>query len=153
MLSILTGLPLNRKKDLKLFLDFEKTESVKVICGTSTIKAFCKSLSLNPEISFSEKDGIISANYKIEGIFLACEGIITLNDCHKILEGKQSKNKAAEILSCILKDENEISFTVGTAKNPDIDFYKKKNLLPREEIIDKIIDILPCDKKIKIIKI
>jgi len=153
MLSILTGLPVNRTKDLKLFSDFAKTEGIKVICGTSTMKAYCSALNLKPEIFFSETDGLPCANYKIAGIFLASEGIITLNCCYKILAGKQSKNQTAEILSGLLKNENRISFTMGTAKNPDAVFYRTKNLLPREEIIDKIIDILPQDKKIKLIKI
>ena len=43
--------------------------------------------------------------------------------------------------------ENEINFVVGTADNGQHLFYKQNNLLPRTEIIKKIIELLK-DKKV-----
>lgn len=153
MLSILTGLPEDKSKDKSIFSDFSKCKGKKIICGTSTIKTYCRILNITPEIILTYTDCLPEANYKAEGIFLACEGIITLNDCYKNLSGKSVKNKNAVILSDLLKKESELKFIIGTAQNGDSDFYKLKKLLPRKEIINKIIDILPNGKKITLINI
>ncbi len=151
MLTVLTGLPKDKSKDSSVLTNFYNLSGQKIICGTSTIKTYCRILNINPEIIINYDNALPEADYKIEGIFLACEGIITLNECYKTLSGKKVKNKNAVILSEALKKENELKFIIGTAQNEDLNFYKSKKLLSRKEIIDKIIDILPCGKKITLI--
>lgn len=153
MLSILTGLPEDKSKDKSIFTDFSKCKGKKIICGTSTMKAYCKQLNLKPEITFINIKTLPVAKYKIEGIFLAAEGAITLNECYKKLKGKPVENQEAVILAKLLMEESEISFIIGTAPNKDMNLYRKNNLLPRDEIVNKIIDILPADKKINVRKV
>ncbi|MDD5020511.1 MAG: hypothetical protein PHR82_00015 [Endomicrobiaceae bacterium] len=153
MLSILTGLPENKAKDKNTCIDFSKSAGKKAICGTTTMKVYCAQLNLKPEIIFTNTETLPVPKYKIEGIFLATEGVITLNDCYKKLKGEPVENQDAITLAELLKQENEIIFITGTSRNQDVIFYKKNNLLPRDEIINKIIDILPSDKKITIKKV
>jgi len=153
MLIVLTGLPKDKHKDKNIFINFAKSEGKKVLCGTSTMKAYCKQLNLKPEITFINIQTLPVAKYKIEGIFLATEGIITLNECYQKLEGKSAENREAVILSELLTKENEIEFIICSAQNKDREFYKKNNLLSRNEIINKIIDLLPSDKKITVKKV
>jgi len=151
MLTVLTGLPKDKSKDKSILTDFSNSAGKKIICGTSTIKTYCRILNITPKIIITCENDLPEAYYKLEGIFLACEGIITLNECYKNLSGKTVKNKNAVILSETLKKENDLKFIIGSAENEDADFYKSKKLLLRKEIIDKITDILPDGKKITLI--
>ena len=145
MLNILTGLPQNKEKDNIICNNFAKSVGYKIILGSSTMKMYCRELNIQPDIK------IISATqspqYFITGIDIASEGVITLNECYKILSGKTSDNKDAVAVTTILTKENEINFIAGTADNGQHQFYKQNNLLPRTEIIEKIIELLK-DKKI-----
>ena len=145
MLNILTGLPKNKKDDNTVCRKFANSVGTKIILGSSTMKMYCRELNIHPDIK------IISATqspqYFITGIDIASEGVITLNECYKILSGKTSDNKDAVTVTTILTKENEINFIVGTADNEQHQFYKQNNLLPRTEIIEKIIELLK-DKKI-----
>lgn len=151
MLTILSGLPSDRNKDKNVFSTFAQSHGIKIICGTSTIKTYCAILNLIPEISINYTDALAEADYKVEGISLACEGVITLNECYKKLCGKQIKNKNALLLEKILNEETEIKFIIGTAKSPDLNFYKLKKLLSRQEVLEKIINIIKHKKTITVL--
>ena len=149
MLNILTGLPKNKNKDNDICRKFANSIGYKIILGSSTMKMYCRELNIKPDIK------IISATqspqYFISGIDISTEGVITLNECYKILSGKISDNKDAVKIVQILQKENKINFIVGTADNGELLFYKQNSLLPRSEIIEKIIELLK-DKKIIIEK-
>ena len=72
---------------------------------------------------------------------MASEGAITLNDCYKILEGKFTNNFQANVLAKLIKEDKNIFFIIGTAQT-DTSLYKQNIILPRIEIIKKIIDYL-----------
>ena len=144
MLNILTGLPQNKKDDNAVCTKFASSIGYKIILGSSTMKMYCRELNIQPDIK------IISATkspqYSINGIDIASEGVITLNECYKLLSGKNSDNVSAiEVVELITK-ENDINFIVGTADNGEQQFYKQNNLLPRTEIIKKIIELLKGKK-------
>ena len=144
MLNILTGLPQNKNNDNAICTKFANSTGTKIILGSSTMKMFCRELNIQPDIK------IISATqsprYFINGIDIATEGIITLNECYKILSGKTSDNKDAVETVKMLQKEDEINFIVGTADNGEHQFYKQNDLLPRTEIIKKIIELLKYKK-------
>ena len=72
---------------------------------------------------------------------------VILNECFKILSGNNSDNTFANEVANLIKKEKSVNFIIGTADNGEHSFYKQNNLLPREEIIKKIIELLK-DKKI-----
>ena len=150
MLNILTGLPQNKKDDTATCNKFANSVGYKIILGSSTMKMYCRELNIKPDIK------IISATkspqYFINGIDIASEGVITLNECYKLLSGKNSDSTSAIEIVKLIKKEEEISFIAGTADNGEQQFYKQNNLLPRIEIIKKIVELLK-DKKITIEKV
>ena len=145
MLNILTGLPKNKNDDNTVCKKFANGIGTKIILGSSTMKMYCRELNIQPDIR------IISATqspqYFINKIDIASEGVITLNECYRILSVNNSDNISAIEVVKLIKKENEINFIVGTSDNGQHQFYKQNNLLPRTEIIKEIIELLK-DKKI-----
>lgn len=148
MLSILTGLPADKQNDELFVQRFISVDSVKVICGSSTMKMFCRIQNITPEIKIILKENIPVAKYKIENINLATEGIITLNSCYKYLTNTKIKiiDDAINLAELFNKSQT-ISFFVGTAQNEDSINYKQFGLLPRKQIIEKIIFYLKQKNK------
>ena len=147
MLNILTGLPQNKKDDNTICNKFANSIGTKIILGSSTMKMYCRELNILPKIKTlsSEKTMV---RYFIDGIDIATEGVITLNECYKILSEKISDNQDAIDIAKLINQDNKINFIIGTADNGEHQFYKQNNLLPRTEIIKKIIDLLK-NKEIK----
>lgn len=145
MLNILTGLPKNKNNDNDICRKFANSIGYKIILGSSTMKMYCKELNIEPDIKINSATQ--SPQYFINGIDFANEGVITLNECYKILSGNNSDNISAIEVIKLIQKENEINFVVGTADNGQHQFYRQSNLLPRTEIIKKIIELLK-DKKV-----
>ncbi|MBR3627712.1 MAG: hypothetical protein IKN42_02560 [Elusimicrobia bacterium] len=145
MLNILTGLPKNKKDDNTICNKFANSIGTKIILGSSTMKMYCRELNIKPNIKIISET--YSPKYFINGIDFASEGVITLNECYKILSGKNSYNKDAIKIVNFLNKETAINFIIGTADNKELLFYKQNNLLPRTKIVKKTIELLK-DKKI-----
>lgn len=151
MLNILTGLPKDRKKDFSVCAGFSQKTGQKIICGSSTMKMYCRELNINPKITLVNEDQFLSqAVYNIEGVDFSCEGVITLNECCKILIGLRSQNRQAFKLAGFLSQNRSIKFIVGTADNGDNETYRKNNILCRKEIIKKISDFLSVQHQISV---
>lgn len=149
MINILTGLPSKKNKDKSVCTNFFNSVGYKIILGSSTMKMYCRELNIIPNIKIIKTNNLPTTKYFINNIDIACEGVITLNEIYKILLNKKSFNDEANEIVKFFKKENEFNFIVGTADNKESDFYKQNNLLPRIEIIKKIIELLK-EKKIKI---
>ncbi|MGE4385700.1 MAG: hypothetical protein AB7E39_07570 [Endomicrobiaceae bacterium] len=149
MITILTGLPSNKNADSKVCRDFSVTAGIKAICGSSTMKMYCRELNIIPKIDIINGcKKLPEASYKIEGIDFACEGVITLNQCYSILSGKIKACGQAAILANLLMSEKNVHFIVGSADNKEYDIYMKNNLLPRKQITDKIAAVLNAQTEI-----
>lgn len=148
MLNILTGLPLDKNKDSAICKNFADSVGTKIILGSSTMKMYCSKLNIKPNIKIIISTNLPTTKYIIEGVDIASEGVITLNECYKLLLNKTSTNKDAIEIIKLIQKEKSINFVIGMADNKQHQFYKENNLLPRIEIINKIIDLLK-DKEIK----
>ena len=146
MLNILTGLPQNKKDDNTICNKFANSVGTKIILGSSTMKMYCRELNIKPKIKIVSPQKPM-ATYFIDSIDIATEGVITLNECYKILSGKISDNQDAIDIAKLINQDNKINFIIGTADNGEHQFYKQNNIFSRTEIIKKIIDLLK-DKKI-----
>jgi len=140
-LNILTGLPKNKEDDLKVCQEFSDTIGKKVICGSSTMKMYCRELKIIPEINIIKTDSLPVVKYKIEGVDLATEGVITLNKCYQVLTGNKTDNQEANQLAQLLNSGTNIKFIIGTSDNNEKEIYLKANLLTRREIVEKIAGI------------
>ena len=144
MLVILTGLPKNKEKDSAVCQKISNFGGKKAICGSSTMKMYCRELNIEPKIEII-KEIVPKVIYNIQNIDLASEGVITLNDCYKILKGSDTDNFQANELAKLIKRNKDIHFIIGTAET-DTSLYTKNNILPRYEITKKIIDYLKNNK-------
>ena len=140
MLTILTGLPKIRKQDYIICQEFLANKGKKAICGSSTMKMYCRQLNIEPKIEIVGEN-MPQARYYIPNIDLASEGAITLNDCYKILNKNIVDNFQANMLANLIKEDKNIFFIIGTAET-DISLYERNNIFPRLEIIKKIINYL-----------
>jgi hypothetical protein len=140
MLTILTGLPKTREQDYIVCQEFLAKNGKKAICGSSTMKMFCRELNIEPKIEIINEN-MPQVRYYIPNIDLASEGAITLNVCYKILKGTIINNFQANVLTKLIKEDKNIFFIIGTAET-DISLYERNNILPRFEITKKIINYL-----------
>ena len=144
MLNILTGLPKNKNNDNIVCNKFANSIGYKIILGSSTMKMYCREQKTEPVIDIIKSTQ--TPKYLIKGIDFSDEGVITLNECYKILSGKNSDNPSAIEIVNLIKKEDTINFIIGTSDNGELLFYKQNNLLPRIEIIKKIIELLKHKK-------
>ena len=113
MLNILTGLPKNKNDDNTICNKFANSIGNKIILGSSTMKMYCRELDIVPEIKMLSND-TTAPKYFIDGITIAAEGVITLNECYKLLSNQTSNNKDAVEIVKLINQENEINFIIGT---------------------------------------
>ena len=152
MITILTGLPANKNDDSKICRDFSVAEGIKAICGSSTMKMYCRELNIIPKIEIINGCKMLpEAVYTIEGIDFAFEGVITLNQCYRILTGESKACGQASQLANLLKTAKNVHFIIGTADNKEKETYLQNNLLPRKEITGKIVSILNAKTEITFI--
>lgn len=149
MIHILTGLPRNKNNDKNICINFLNSVGYKIILGSSTMKMYCRELNIKAKIEILEINNLPTPKYLIEGIDIASEGTITLNEIYALLLNIKSANTEAKQIVNLIETDDEISFVVGTASNKEFDFYKQHNLLPRLEIIKKIVKLLK-NKNVKI---
>jgi hypothetical protein len=149
MIHILTGLPHNKNNDKNICINFSKSIGHKIILGSSTMKMYCRELNIKAKIEILETDDLPTPKYLIDGIDIASEGVLTLNEIYALLLNNKSTNTEAKRIVNLIKTDNEIIFTVGTANNKESEFYKQNNLLSRVEIIEKIVELLK-NKTIKV---
>jgi hypothetical protein len=144
-LYILSGAPSSKEKDKSAIEEFVSLNGKKAVCGSTTLKIFCEithaSVRLKPE-------SLIEGNppqYEVEGLEFASEGILTLNAVFADLHKGEKKLP----LSQLMLKAGEIIFITGGARNKlhDESFFRSSGVLPRDEIIDKIIRILEREGK------
>ena len=144
MLTILTGLPKDKKDDIVVCKKLLTSNGKKAICGSSTMKMYCRELHIEPKIEIINT-AVPQVRYYIQNIDLASEGAITLNKCFHILKGNKDNDFQANTLAKLIKDNKDIHFIVGTAQT-DTSLYKQNNIFPRTEIIKQITEFLNSNK-------
>jgi hypothetical protein len=153
VLHILTGVSAQKDNDAFAVNKFLELDGKKVICGSTTMDVFCRVTDLKAAINTSFYADFIPPEYFIEGIDLATEGAITLNQCHNILFDdffKDKANTAPEKLAKLMETYDVINFIVGTAENKSHDTaeFKQIGILPRSEIIPQLIRKLKNNGKV-----
>ena len=140
MLYILTGLPKIKGQDYIVCQEFLANKGKKVICGSSTMKMYCREMNIEPKTKIINSE-TPQVRYYIYNVDLASEGVITLNECYKVLTGNNTNNFQANELAKLIKENKDIHFIIGTAETDTL-LYMKNNILPRFEITKKIINYL-----------
>ena len=141
VLNILTGPPSNEAKDAEVVRRFMEMKGSKVVCGSTTTEICARHLKTPAVIKGLHSDDYLKPpSYGIEGIDLATEGAITLNQVYNIIDEKADKLEAHSPVSDLyrlLHGSDTINFFVGTASNPAhrAISFKQMGVLPREAIV------------------
>jgi hypothetical protein len=141
VLNVVTGPPSKEVKDAEAVRRFMEMRGQKVICGSTTTEMFARHLNRPAVIKDAASgDYLKPPVYEIEGIDLATEGAITLNQVYNIIEERADKldtHSSVSDLYRLLHGSDRINFFVGTASNPAhrAISFKQMGVLPREAII------------------
>lgn len=156
IVNFMSGPPSDKNKDEYWVSDFIHSEGIHIVSGGSTAKMAARNLNLRMEVASTESV-ITPPSYLIDGIELATEGVITLNQVFHLLDEDPElypKDSPATELASMLKMADKINIWIGLAENMDegsIEF-KQQGLLPRKKIITKIIEKLRLNQKLVILK-
>lgn len=146
ILNILTGPPKSKSQDTPFVQSFMKMDGEKVVCGSTTSDIVARELNTDVVIRNLGTQFNQPPKYHIDGIDLATEGAVTLNQVYNIIDvdTRHYDNSSVCQLARMLKDSDIIHLFIGDAANEahtDIAFMQL-GVLERAKIIQLIIDKL-----------
>lgn len=120
-LLVVTGPPIDRKKDALLASRVAEFDGRKVICGGTTANLIARQLGRTVQVDLSVLDPEIPPVSTLEGVDLVTEGTLTMSRTAQLLEQNQEpellRPNAAVRLMNILLESDRIEFVVGTKIN------------------------------------
>ena len=138
--NLMSGTPLNEESDYKLVQDFMNTKGIKIICGGTTAIIAARELNKKLEADNNYDSPVAPPAYKIEGINLVTEGIITLNQVFNLFDEENIDNEddspVFELLE-MLKMADRVNIFAGKSSNTaggNI-VFKQQGILPRKVIL------------------
>jgi hypothetical protein len=127
--NLLIGPPVNPDDDEKMMSLFFSKEGRHIVCGGTTSSIAAKYLGSEPRVS---PEGYIAPDIpptaEIEGVYLATEGVITINrvleysrdyigDNSRYNEWRHSADGASRVARVLFEEATDINFFVGRAIN------------------------------------
>ncbi len=157
VVHLLTGPPLNRNHDVEVVQRFLGTEGVHVVCGGSTTKMVARVLGTRARPITNEDSWNAPPQFRLEGVDLASEGVVTLTQVCRILDKNPSMYEPSgpvSKLARLLRAADKIEITVGSAHNPvnaDIS-YTQQGIMPRTTLVQMLKDILEKQGKLVVMR-
>jgi hypothetical protein len=152
IVNLLSGPPKQKAGDEKLVRDFLVHQGIRVIAGGSTAQMAARIMNSSLEIAGNE-NSITPPAYKIDGVELVTEGMVTLNQVYHLLEEdpeNYSQGSPASELAYYLKMADRVNIWQGDAENlgeGKIEF-RQQGLLSRKKIIDRLVKRLESQGKL-----
>lgn len=139
-LNVLTGPPKNKKADKETVQHFMQMKGEKVICGSTTAEMVGRQLGTPVRMKVVSQSFHQPPVYEMDGIDLATEGAVTLNQLYNILEEDSTRLDPSSSVSDLYRlfhDADTINFIVGTAKNSGHEniIFRQMGIYPREVIV------------------
>jgi len=119
-LRVLTGPPLDQKRDAEFAALLTDWNGKSAVCGGTTSNIIERELGRRTEMDFSTIDPNIPVTSKMDGVDLITEGCITLGYCIQMLEDKEHfihKRNGAALLTELFLTNDIIEFFIGTRIN------------------------------------
>jgi len=155
-LTIFSGPPANKERDVDFARRFNETEGQIVICGSSTADIISRETKREIKM-ISREFGLGSPpEYRMAGADMVTEGAMLLNQLYNILDEDQKKfieKTPAERLAILIAMADVITFVTGGAVNGAHDemIFKQVGIKPRQTIIELIAENLRRQKKVVVI--
>jgi hypothetical protein len=145
-LTVLTGPPSRHSMDHDYAAALSIHPGKKIVCGATTAGILSRELGITFEIQDSAS-AETPPDYQMEGVDLATEGAITLNQACNVLEDpieRFSGDSPVKRLCMMLKEADVIHFHMGTAVNDaNEDFlFKQVGIRVRKTTVDMIAEKL-----------
>jgi hypothetical protein len=139
VVNILTGPPSKKARDADVVREFMEMKGTRVVCGSTTTEIVARHLKLEVAPINTSNDYHTPPSYHIEGIGLATEGAVTLNQVYNIFDEKEDKlepNSPVSELYRLLHRSDTVNFFLGSASNPahNAIAFKQMGILPREAV-------------------
>jgi Stage II sporulation protein E (SpoIIE) len=139
IVNVFTGPPSDKTKDAEAVREFMEMKGKRVVCGSTTTEILARHLKVDVATVDVSLDYYRPPSYRMEGIDLACEGAVTLNQVYNILDEKEEKlepNSPVSELYRLLHQSDTVNFFVGSASNPahQAIAFKQMGILPREAV-------------------
>ena len=117
--NLFVGPPEDRNRDEEMVWKFLSLPGKKIVCGGTTGKIFERITGKTVEIDMSTMDEYSPPIGYMEGVDLVTEGIVTLTQVFRFLEGQTEKvGFGARYIVEALLDADEVNFFVGRSINP-----------------------------------
>jgi len=139
--NILTGPPSEKKNDIPIIRKFMSFKGTKIVCGGTTSNVLCNVLNTKLIYKMGRSSMYTPPEFSINGIDLATEGAITLNQLYNVLdEDRKLMNNDSPVTKLYdkLMVSDKIIFWIGT-NNPidemSLDFIQmglksRKHIVP-----------------------
>ncbi|MFA8342656.1 MAG: SpoIIE family protein phosphatase [Rhodothermaceae bacterium] len=146
-LVVMTGPPIDKRKDRSLAETIDAFDGKKIICGGTTAKIISRELGREITVNLKDLNPEVPTTSNMPGIDLITEGSITLGKVVELLQNDKRNDKlpangATRMLNFLL-DSDIIEFVVGTKIN---DAHQDPNvpveLEIRRNIIKQICELL-----------
>ncbi len=140
VVNILTGPPNRKQDDGPVARAFTRLEGRKIVCGGTTAKIIAHQLKRRLAVAADTTSMVAPPDYDLEGVDLATEGAVTLNQAYNILDedpARYEHNTGVSQLCEMLRSADRVRFYVGGALNEahgDISF-QQRGILYRGTIV------------------
>ena len=114
---IFTGPPYHVEKDKYYANTFKNFKGKKAIAGGTTANIISRELNIPVKSDISSDAGGLPGIYKMDGVDLVTEGILTLTKTAEYLEENRPQNNAAGMLMKFMLNSDCIEFLVGAQVN------------------------------------
>jgi len=146
-LTVFTGPPSQPDRDAEAVERFQQADGWKVACGATTTAIIARHLGRQPVIDPDPQSMIAPPRYRLEGLDLATEGAVTLNQVYNVIDedpAELEQDSPVTEFCWLLHAADRIHFLVGSAVNPankDISF-RQLGILSRGKIVLLLADKL-----------
>ncbi|MBQ6269698.1 MAG: SpoIIE family protein phosphatase [Bacteroidetes bacterium] len=145
--TIFTGPPTNKENDAKYVREFILSKGKKIICGGTTANIVAKNSGREMKVDMYQSSHYTPPSYHIDGIDLAVEGAITLNQLYNILDADrnlmQNSNPVTKLYDYVMNSDKIVFYlgSVNSSDEGDIGFIQQ-GIKSRKEIVPLIADKL-----------
>ncbi|MDR0927289.1 MAG: serine/threonine-protein phosphatase [Ignavibacteria bacterium] len=154
---IFTGPPTNKEDDVKYVRKFISIDGVKIVCGGTTSKIISNVLNRKMKVQNMSVNEYTPPQYEIQGIDLAAEGAITLNQLYNVIDEKRElmhDDSPVTKLYDYIMQADKVIFYLGSYnyyEEQDINFIQR-GIKTRRQIVPLIADKLRVIGKLVVVE-
>jgi hypothetical protein len=157
IVTIFSGPPESPEQDADVVKEFLASESIRVICGSSTAALTARQMGRTLKMEKASIGYVEPPHYSLPGIDVVTEGAVTLNQVYNLMDetdlGPANPHSGVATLCGLLKFADRVNWIVGRAQNAahqDIRFTQM-GVLQRLKIIPLLVEKLKAQGKLVIV--